>query len=260
MELNNEDNNRLVVEGSITSEQKQHKVKLSRTSNYFSNQPAKREIGAIVSITDGENIFYLTDKNDEGIYLTDENVRGVSGNTYFLNIELKNGETFFSESYLKPVSEIDSLKYEYKKSEMPFSEKYFYYIYLFAQEPNTLGDCYQWELFIDGVHRSDTLRRKYFVSDEGVNGAYIRKLPIYEISEDKFFNDTTMVKIQMLSISKEEYDFKFALMMETDYASAGFKGPPANIPSNISNGALGFFSASDVAEDSVEVYYKKNTY
>ena len=260
MNLNNKDNNRLVVEGSITSEKKKHLVKLSRTNNYFSNQPASRELGATVSITDGSNIYYLTDDNNNGNYFTEESVNGIAGNTYRLDIELANGERYFAESFLKPVSEMDSLTYEYKKSERPFSENYFYYIYLYSQEPETLRDCYQWELFIDGVHRSDTLRRKTFVSDEAVNGVYISKWPIYEISEDKFTNDTTMVKIQMLSISKEKYDFMLALMVETDYAASGFNGPPANIPSNISNGALGFFSASDVVEDSLEVYFRKNVY
>ena len=260
MDLNSEGNYKLVVEGSITTEQKNHKVTLSRTSDYFANQAAKKELGATVSITDGDLIFHLSDDDNDGTYISENNVFGETGKTYRLDIELVNGEKYFAESILKPIFPMDSLKYEYKKSYMPFDQNYYYYIYLFDQEPPTKGNYYQWELYIDGIHDSDTLRDKTFISDDMINGVYISKWPIYEILEHKIVNDTSIIKIQMLSISKEEYDFKLALLIETDYSGSGFSGPPANIPSNISNGALGFFGASDVVEDSLEVYYKKNVY
>ncbi|MBN1253155.1 MAG: DUF4249 domain-containing protein [Bacteroidales bacterium] len=258
LELNTSENNKLVVEGSITTEQKSHTVKLSRTTDYFSNQATPKELGAKLSISDDENIFYLTDDDNDGIYITDENVKGQAGKTYRLDIELENGEKYFAESFLKPIFPMDSLKYEYKKSDFPFDENYYYSIYLYVQEPPSIGDYYQWELYINGIHDSDTLRNKTIVSDEMVNGVYISKWPVYVIPDYKILNDTNMVKIQMLSISKEAYDFELALILETDYSGSNFSGPPANIPTNISNGALGFFSASDIVEDSIEVYYKKN--
>ncbi len=259
IELNDESNNRLVVEGSITTEQKKHSVKLSKTSSYFSNESAKKELGATVTISDGNNIFILSDEDNDGIYHTEANVKGVVDKTYVLNIELKNGEKYFAEAYLQKVTKVDSLQYEYKKSEMPFSNnRYYYEIYIYAQEPKATADCYQWELYIDNIHKSDTLRKKTFISDELVNGIYLFKWPVYEIPENQITNEKTIIKIKTLSISKEDYDFKYALMLETDYASAGLKGPPANIPSNINNNALGFFTASDVNETSVEVYYKTN--
>jgi len=260
LDLNDEGNNRLVVEGSITSEQQIHSVKLSRTSSYFSNQAARPELGAIVTISDGNNVFELTDQNNNGIYLTDENVKGTVGKTYKLNIELTDGEKYFAESYMQAVMPIDSLQYDYKESQSPFDEEYLYNIYIYAQEPETTQNCYQWELYIDGVHASDTLRNKTFISDELINGIYFFKWSVYEISEELIIKEKTTIRIKTLSISKLAYDFKYALMLETDYASAGLKGPPANIPSNISNGAIGFFTASDVNEETIEVYYKENVY
>ena len=106
MNLNDENNNRLVVEGSISTEEKSHIVKLRRTSNYFYNQAAKKELGAIVSITDGSNTFVLSDDDNDGIYHTEENVKGVAGNTYRLDIELTDGGKYFAESYLQKVMQI----------------------------------------------------------------------------------------------------------------------------------------------------------
>ena len=62
----------------------------------------------------------------------------------------------------------------------------------------------------------------------------------------------------MYGISKEQYEHNTALMLETDWGGGPFSGPPANVPSNISNGALGFFSANAVSSKSVEIYLKQN--
>ena len=258
MDLNSTDNNRLVVEGTITDELKIHQVKLTRTSDYFVNQPASPELGALITISNEDTLFNLIDVDNNGIYITDKEIAGVAGKTYLLNIQLGNGEVYTAESYLKPILPMDSIKYEYRKSDNPFDEYLFYHINIFVQEPPTTGDFYQWELYIDGIHESDTLRKKSFVSDEFVNGSYIANWPVYIIEESKIINDTSVVKLQLLSISKEEYDFKLAILLETDFSGAGFSGPPANIPSNVSNGALGFFSASAVTEDSLFIFKGRN--
>lgn len=65
------------------------------------------------------------------------------------------------------------------------------------------------------------------------------------------------VRLQMLSISKQKYDFYMAILLETDFSGAGFAGPPANVPTNLSNGALGFFSVSDVTEIKKPLYRVK---
>ena len=251
MDLNDAENNRLVVEGTITTEQKTHWIKLSRTSDYFVNQPTNGELGAQVSISTDDTTFYYTDPDNDGIYETDKELSAKTGKTYTLNIQLSNGEQYSAESYLKPIHPMDSITYDYAKSDIPVEEGYFYLINVFVQEPEPIGDYYLWEVFIDGKLESDTLRKKAFVSDEFVNGSYIADWPVYQIEESKITNDTTIIKLQMLSISKAEYEFKIAVLLETDFSGAGFNGPPANIPTNISNGAVGFFGASAVTEDSL---------
>jgi len=258
LDLNSDDNIRLVVEGTLTNEMKIHQVKLTRTSDYFVNQPASPELGALITISNEDTLFNLIDIDNDGLYKTDKALAGVAGKSYLLNIQLSNGEIYTSESYMKPISPMDSIKYEYRKSDNPFDEDLYYLINVFVQEPPSIGDFYQWELYIDGIHESDTLRKKSFVSDEFINGSYVANAPIYQIDESKIVNDTTVIKLQMLSISKEEYDFKIAILLETDFSGAGFSGPPANIPSNVSNGALGFFSASAVTEDSLLIFKGQN--
>jgi hypothetical protein len=253
MDLNDAENNRLVVEGTITTEQKTHWIKLSRTSDYFVNQPASGELNAQVSISTDDTTFYYIDPDNDGVYETDKELSAKTGKTYTLNIRLSNGEQYSAESYLKPIHPMDSITYTYTKSDIPVEEGYFYLINVFVQEPEPIGDYYLWEVFIDGKLESDTLREKTFVSDEFVNGSYIANWPVYQIEESQITNDTTIIKLQMLSISKAEYEFKIAVLLETDFSGAGFNGPPTNIPTNISNGAVGFFGASAVTEDSLVI-------
>ncbi|MDF1549827.1 MAG: DUF4249 family protein, partial [Bacteroidales bacterium] len=91
IDLADGNSNRLVVEGSITNELKIHAVTLSRTGEYFLNQPTKRELNANVSISDGDTLINLFDPEGDGTYETDKEVAGKVGHTYTLDIELSNG-------------------------------------------------------------------------------------------------------------------------------------------------------------------------
>jgi len=258
MDLESAEKNSLVVEAYLTNQKKVHQVKLTRTSDYFVSEAANPELGAIVTISNEDTIFNLMDPDNDGFYLTDKELAGEAGKTYLLNILLNNGEVYSAESFLKPIHPMDSIRYEYRRSDNPFDEELYYHINIFVQEPPTVGDYYQWELFIEGIHETDTLRKKNFVSDEFVNGHYFANWPVYLIKEKKIENDTSMIKLQMHSISKEQYDFQLAVMLETDFSGGGFNGPPANIPTNISNGARGFFITSAVTEDSLLIFKGRN--
>jgi hypothetical protein len=258
LDLNNGENNRLVVEGLITTELKKHEVKLSRTSDYFYNMPGQPELGALVNITDGDTTINLFDDGKNGIYKTDINYAGKQGNKYTLNIKLQNGEYYSAQETIKPIKAMDSIRCEYRKSEYPFDNTYYYNINIFAQENPEPGNFYQWEVYINGTHVTDTLRLKVLVDDEMVNGIYINNWTVYRIPENKLKQGKSEITLQMLSISKEWYEFYYAVLSETDFSGGLFSGPPANVPTNISSGALGFFRASAVTESTLEIVKTKS--
>ena len=259
LDLNQGENNKLVVEGSITTEYKIHRVKLSRTADYFFNQPGLPELGANVSISDGDTIIQMIDNGNKGIYATEDSCAGKIDHNYTLNIQLANGEQYTASESIKSLMPVDSVRYEYVEAPFPnMDDDYYYNINIFASEDPAPGDFYLWELFINNKHVSDTLRLKVFVSDDMVNGSYIGNWTVYSIPEYKIDRDTNEVRLQMLSISEGKYNFYFSSLLETDFSGGGFSGPPANIPSNISNGALGFFSASAVTESKIALYRVRN--
>jgi hypothetical protein len=89
-----------------------------------------------------------------------------------------------------------------------------------------------------------------FVSDEFVNGRYVRDLVTHIINEKDFLGDSMKVTLEMESITKEYYDYLTGLMLETVWRGSPWDGPPANVPSNMNNGARGYFRASGVSRKS----------
>lgn len=259
-DLNDQENSRLVVEGNLTNQTKIHTVELSRTSSYYENQSAPRETGATVSISDGTTSHQLTETNP-GIYETAPTYKGEIGKTYTLNITTSNSENYTASSSITPVTHIDTILtfveesvkgqggsgQEFKDNVLSF--------YHFGPEPATLGNNYLWKLNLNGQDLSSSATEVTFETDELVNGNYINGFFIHQIDEFDPILDTDSLKftVELHSISKEYYDFLLAIILETEFSGGLFSGPPANIPSNISNGGLGFFRASAVSSIYIEM-------
>lgn len=253
VELDNANTNRLVIEGSITNEHKIHSVTLSRTDAFLSSERTPRALNANVLITDGDTIINLYDADNDGTYETEHELAGKVGHAYTLEITLEDGTVYNATDTMYSVAPFDSINYEYKKSNIPFSEKYVYNINIYVQEPPQQNQFYQWEMYFDGVHQTDTVNTKRFESDEIVNGTYFNGWTVFEIEEERVDKEEVEVTLQMLSISEPKFDFLLAILFETDFSGSMFSGPPANVPGNMSNGALGFFSASAVTQETITI-------
>ncbi|MFC2111387.1 DUF4249 domain-containing protein [Bacteroidota bacterium] len=236
---------RIIVDGEITSETKEHQVILSKSTSYFYGEAPPPATGATVTISDGSNSYILSE-SEPGVYKTSSNVQGVAGNVYTLTISDIdiNGdgidETYTASSEMKPTWAIDSITYEiFDPTETPVR----YLINGWGQEDPEMGQYYLWRYFKNGTLETDTLDELIFVDDEGVNGSYIAGLTMFLV--DAVVNDT--ITVESRSITKEYYEFINSFMLETAWNAGNFGGPPANIKTNVSNGGLGYFNAIEVA-------------
>jgi len=249
-DLNTDENARLVVEGSVTDQAKAHVVNLTRTSSYYENQPAPRETGATVTLFDGETYHNLVEAAS-GIYKTAATYKGEIGKTYTLNIVTKDGQSYSSSSKLESVASIDSVLFETKIYE---EGDEFLVMKHYGEEPSGVGNNYMWLVDINGFNYTEDVASTSFVTDELVDGNYIDGFEFKEIHLfDLPLDDTLKFTIEMHSISRDYYDFLSAIILETEFTGELFSGPPANIPSNISNGGLGFFRASAVSAEYLEI-------
>ncbi len=244
---------RLVVEGILTTETKAHVVKLTKTSNYYYNQTAPVVSGADVRISDGSVTYILTEKPvGSGIYMTEDNIAGKINTTYTLTI-VSEGETYTATSKLNEVAPIDSIDCkQLLESYFGFTDSS-YTLSLFALEPaGSEPDYYYWKYSINNLPQTDTVRKLAFQDDAIINGKIIWDVPIFRIPQNNLEIGDTVTLFQY-STEKQFHDFIIGFMLETDWKGSPFDGPPANPPTNLTNGAVGFFIASDVSKKSMVI-------
>lgn len=242
---------RLVVDGVITSDTMAHRVRLTKTTSYYYNQPSPAVSGAVVTISDGINPKLILHETEQGsgIYETEPDVFGIHGRTYTLNIELDNevGEHthYTAECKMNPVAPLDSIKLEYRE----FHFGNFWEIKCYAWDPVTT-DFYMFNVYKNGILITDTIDEVMAVDDRLFNGKFTNGIGAAWLDEEKedekvYPGDT--IVLQMCSITEEYVNFIWEIQEETGYSMPLFSGPPANISSNINNGALGFFVAYSVS-------------
>lgn len=248
LDLNTPNNIRLVVNGELTTEAKSHLVQLNLTTDYFKEGVADPAENAIVSISDG-TITETLIESSPGFYYTSEDYFGEENKTYTLNIEY-DGELYTSSSTIYPVAPIDSINYEFfEATETAFEEEEAHYtLYAYFQEPEEIGQYYLFKYTINQEPAGD-LRDWFFTDDAFVNGNYIGDADFFDFGAE--VGDT--VTFESYSISKAGYDYLTAILLETEFRGGLFDGAPANVPSNISNGALGFFMTMDVEKSNMVV-------
>ena len=243
----------LVVEGKITTDTTAHQVMLSWTGDFFNKPPQDMVTGAILTLSDGEKTFSLSE-TQPGIYSTDPGVYGEPGKTYTLNIRLSDGREFTGSEELQACAEIDSIAQSDNYNHGYFGFEYYGYdLLLYAMEPEPAGDNYMYFLYLNDSLCTDSLSEVLFASDEFVNGNYINGLPTSFIAEDQFLGDSMKVTLEMQSITTGYNEFLTGMLLEI-WRGTPWDGPPANVPGNMNNGARGYFRASDVKR-STRMFY-----
>jgi hypothetical protein len=233
----------LVVDGAITTDTTQHQVVLSYTGDYFAISTQEMATGAIVFISDGTDIIPLSELKD-GVYATAGAVAGKVGKKYTLNVILPDGREYTASDSLEACEDIDSIRQSGNYNS--YMSGYGYDVLFYGHEPQPAGNHYMYELLINNELYTDTITEVNFASDEFVNGSFVRDYQVFRINEKDLKELTSLVTLEMYSISKKYYEFLSALMVETVWRGSPWDGPPANIPGNVSNGGTGFFRASAV--------------
>jgi hypothetical protein len=241
---------RLVVEGNVTSDTTTHWVRLSETSDYFHNKVAPAVTGARVSMDDGVSVHLLTESDTlPGWYFTSPGYHGIPGRTYTLrigNVDIdKDGEPedYSAASTMNPVNPIDSIKIEW-------FDTFFtgYQVRIWAWD-SPQPDWYAFKVRKNGILLTDTLYEMIVQSDEFFNGNYTYGIPSQFLSTDKpdevvEVGDTITFEIN--GITEEYYNYVIEAQSQVFPQTPLFSGPPANIRTNIDNGAIGFFEAYSV--------------
>jgi hypothetical protein len=221
-----------VIEGNITDESGPYTVKLSRTVNFSNPNTYPPVSGALVIISDNTGITDTLTETVSGSYQT-HSIKGTPGKTYTLKV-ITEGKHYNAISTMPYKVNLDSIQFNSQR-EPGESEKTLAIVPLYL-DPEEFGNCYRFLFFANG--KAD---KSYQVSNDNIGNGRINQQPFS--SEDVKFRLGDTVKVTMLCIDVNTYNYFYTLSQVGDGGLIG-GATPTNPPNNIiGNKALGFFSA-----------------
>lgn len=224
----------IIIEGNITNEAGPYYVKVTKSVNLTDTGSYPTINDAIVTISDDAgNSEFLTPRGN-GTYRTNTLI-GAAGRTYTLTVRVEN-EIYTAQSTMPQRVPFDSIKVE---TDLITGETEYSLIPVYT-DPLAKGNNYRFVLWLNSK-----LINQHLVQNDAVRNGVLNSVRL-EINDDDFkFKTGDSVAIQMQCIDKH------VALYYTTLALMGDSGPgggttPNNPPGNISNGALGLFSAHTV--------------
>ena len=235
---------RLVVDGQITTNKSNNWIKLSKTGDYFDNQPASPVTGATIYVTDNKyNPIQFIESDKPGYYLPSTDITGNIGETYQLKIELES-EVGHYKIFESTVQEMkgsippDSIQLLYKQESNSWIIKAFSW--------DSIGeDYYLFKVYKNGILLTDSIHEFSVWDDRYFNGNYSTGINVQELDCTKAeaqLKPGDEITLEVSSITEDYYKFLKEYQNQLSGCDPMFSGPSANISSNINNGAIGFFS------------------
>jgi hypothetical protein len=242
-DIQSDEIDRLVVDAMITNENIQHSIKLSIT-NQDLNMPVRAVSGAVVIVSDSIRSYEFIEVPEEpGTYYSSP-FQAVVDMQYHLRIEY-NGFLSEATAIAVPITPLQNPR-------ISGNEENDLYIYLHNNfgTPSMLDLNYNWETVPDycssygNCLASETF---YTLDDIDVSRVYTPDKQII------WFPVTTTIIRKKYSLSEDHQKFLRSLLLETEWRGGSFDVEHGNIPTNLSNGALGFFAVCMTVSDTIYV-------
>jgi len=224
--------NQIVVEGNITDKNEIQTVKITQSVPYTDQNVYPAVKGALVTVTDNVGNSWSFKEIEPGIYTVGP-FKGITGRTYMLNVSVNN-KVYTARSVMPRHVKMDSLSLKI----ITFEAKDYKQIQVHYKDPREEENQYRWIMKINNVQT----RRIFVTNDRFTNGNRVSEVLYYTKEDNEPLVKGHKVWVEAQSIDKNIFTYWFTLSQQI------MKGPgggvtPGNPPSNISNNALGYFSA-----------------
>jgi hypothetical protein len=223
---------RYVIEGWITNRPGDCEIRITQTVNFSDPNVFAGVTDAIVTIQDNNNPPVLLSQSVDGLYQTGQ-VNGAPGHTYTLMVKV-GGQLFSAKSIMPEQVNFDSL---YIAAFQGFGATKKFADVVFTDPPGK-GNAYR---FVQ-VKNNQTNNGIFVLNDNFTDGRVNNSLLAYFDSKDENMIKTgDTVSVEMMCIDPAIYKYWFGLQESSTGNSNN--ASPGNPVSNISGGALGYFSA-----------------
>ncbi|MEM9832932.1 MAG: DUF4249 family protein [Bacteroidota bacterium] len=239
----------VVIEGYLTywefqPERNGAEVKITTTGNYYDPNGATPVTDAQVTIRDetsSQEYVLTAPENSAGLYVNND-IPVDLGRSYTLRVDYQN-QIYESQGAVLPVAEIDSFSYRFLEDFLFLDDGY--YFFFSGRTPKERGINYYRFLVYENDSLFDDPSDIFVQSDEFLN----EQVDTLQLA-NYVFDLGDSVRIEMYSISLEQFTY-YNELVELLFNDGGlFSGPPRNPTSTIRNltnpelPPLGFFQVS----------------
>lgn len=217
-----------VIEGNVTDEPGPYTVKVSNTVGFYANNQYPGVSGAMVSIKDGAGHMDRLVDNGDGTYST-VTLQGVPGQTYSLQVVIGK-DTFAGVSSMPARVNLDSVVIQ---SVLNGGKAVLVAVPRFV---NPQGVAYYYfDQTIDGY-----LDRSFYYWTSQFSAGLANNFSLERASNDSTLHVGDTVQVEMQCIDEPMYNYWVGVDQS---ASESQQAIPGNPPTNLTGGALGYFSA-----------------
>jgi hypothetical protein len=234
--------NALVVEAILTNEMKRQRIRLS-LSNTHQNQEVLPVKGASVTVScsSGEQSFE-EDEENAGSYLSALPFAASISDTYILKINY-NGQNYTAFSQMSAVSSYNPIHYEKLQNDLYHLSNPTSSFTIDEQAMYELNII--WQSGTDSTIHVKTYRYQLNTLDVSI---------VFSPEEESiYFPEGAMIIGKKYSLTQDYAGYIRAMLAETHWQGGLFDDEKANLPTNISNGGLGYFTACSVRTDTIIV-------
>jgi hypothetical protein len=224
----------IIIECNITNETGPYFVKITKSISLKETGAYPTIDNAIVTISDDAGNSEALTPQGNGTYRTNL-INGVQGRTYTLTVKTEN-QTYTAQSTMPQRVPFDSIKVE----EIVFTGETEYNLIPIYNDPVTKGNNYRFVLSVN-----NKLINQQMVQNDEVKNGVVNTLRL-EINDDDLkikLGDVVDIKMECIDKNVGLYYKTLALIADS---GPGGGTTPNNPPGNLSNGALGLFSAHTV--------------
>ncbi len=253
--LTNETGNLIVVDGILTNEEKTQSITISHPIANVNETPVP-VTGANVNVSNEDSAWHLTESPIKpGTYETPSTFLAIPGKNYSLLI-YNQGKVYSAKAAMAPGSVFPVLRYSREEDGDLYHIDY-------VASAFTAGEPAMWEILIDWskVPGYDTLAPS--LTKARVIFYTLKTLDVSEIFapavEEVLFPTSSVAGKQALieerrySLTPEHAEFIRTLLLETEWQGGLFCSASANVATNLSSGATGFFGVCAVNSVSITV-------
>jgi hypothetical protein len=253
----------IVIYGCLSNKRKYQSVRITGSSPYFDNKKNEVVEDAKVWIKDSEGHDYTLLYGEDGYYFSDSRLHVCPGVTYHLIVNVdfdKDGtiETYEAMTTIQPLLTIDSI--DVKPITIMGYRHFSLNIYM--QDPPETENFYLFRFYVNDSLSNNQISDYIVTDDEFFNGSYVENTVYYfeDITDEKVVKKNEgddnvymvspgdKIRLQMINIEKGYCQFINECNAELRGGNPMFGGPPSNISTNLSNGAVGFFTGYCVCE------------